>query len=161
FGAALAGLTLVTVNPAYRSEELAYVLRQSRARGLFLVPEYRNNSLLGFLEAARPQLPELRETLLLSDWAAVCASGSDTQKLPEVRPDDSVQIQYPSGTSGFPKGAVLSHRGITNNARISAQCWRATPGEVWVNPMPMFHTAGCVLLTLGPVQALASQVLMP
>jgi fatty-acyl-CoA synthase len=161
FGAALAGLTLVTVNPAYRSQELGYVLRQSRASGLFLVPEYRANSLLGFLEAARPQLPELRETVLLTDWAAFCASGSATEKLPDVHPEDSAQIQYTSGTTGFPKGAVLSHRSITNNARISAQCWEAAAGDVWVNPMPLFHTAGCVLLTLGPVQMLASQVLLP
>jgi fatty-acyl-CoA synthase len=161
FGAALAGLTLVTVNPAYRSHELGYVLGQSRASGLFLVPEYRGNSLLSFLDAVRPQLPELRETVLFSDWEAFCTSGSPGQSLPPVRPDDSVQIQYTSGTTGFPKGAVLSHRGITNNARLSAQCWRTGPGDVWVNPMPLFHTAGCVLLTLGPVQTLGTQVLMP
>ena len=137
------------------------MLRQARASGLFLVPEYRGNSLLGFLDATRAQFPELRETVLLTDWVAFCGSGSASEQLPEVSPDDSVQIQYTSGTTGFPKGAVLSHRGINNNARISAQCWSAAAGEVWVNPMPLFHTAGCVLLTLGPVQTLASQVLMP
>src|SRR5947209_16999244 len=68
FGAALAGMTLVTVNPAYRSQELGYVLGQSRAAGLVLVPEYRGNSLLGVLEAVRPRLPELREVVLFSDW---------------------------------------------------------------------------------------------
>ena len=161
FGAALAGVTLVTVNPAYRSQELGYVLGQSRAAGLLLVPEYRGNSLLGFLDAVRPQLSELREVVLFSDWAALCASGSPTERLPEVRPDDPAQIQYTSGTTGFPKGAMLHHRGITNNARLTAQCWGVAAGDVWVNPMPLFHVGGCVLLTLGPVQHLATQVLTP
>ena len=161
FAAALARLTLVTVNPAFRSEELGYVLRQSRAAGLVLVPEYRGNSLVGFLDTVRPRLPDLREVVLFSDWPAFCASGSATERLPEVRPDDPAQIQYTSGTTGFPKGAVLHHRGITNNARLSAQCWGVAAGDVWVNPMPMFHTGGCVLLTLGPLQHLATQILMP
>src|SRR5262249_7744939 len=81
-GAALAGLTLVTINPAYRSQELGYVLAQSRAAGLCLVPEYRGNSLLAFLDAVRPQLPHLREVLLLTDWTEFCGSGSPTQRLP-------------------------------------------------------------------------------
>jgi fatty-acyl-CoA synthase len=161
FGAALAGLTLVTVNPAYRSQELGYVLGQARVSGLFLVPEYRGNSLVDFLDAVRSQLPELRETVQFSEWEAFCTSGSATQRLPEVKPEDTAQIQYTSGTTGFPKGAMLSHRGISNNARLAAQCWAVTPDDVWVNPMPLFHTAGCVLITLGSIQNLASHVLMP
>jgi fatty-acyl-CoA synthase len=78
-----------------------------------------------------------------------------------VHPEDEVQIQYTSGTTGFPKGAVLRHRGITNNARFCAGILQAGPGEVWVNPMPLFHTAGCVLVTLGAVQGLFTQVLPP
>jgi fatty-acyl-CoA synthase len=67
FGAALAGLTLVTVNPAYRSGELAYVLKQSRASGIFLVPEYRDNPMAATLEALRPELAELREAISFSE----------------------------------------------------------------------------------------------
>jgi len=66
-----------------------------------------------------------------------------------------------SGTTGLPKGAVLRHRAITNNARFFAEILQAGPGDVWVNPMPLFHTAGCVQLTLGPVQGLFTQVLPP
>ena len=102
FAAALARLTLVTVNPAFRSEELGYVLRQSRAPGLVLVPEYRGNSLVGFLDTVRPQLPDLREVVLFSDWPEFCASGSATERLPVVRPDDPAQIQYTSGTERPP-----------------------------------------------------------
>jgi fatty-acyl-CoA synthase len=161
FGAALAGMTLVTVNPAYRSGELAYVLKQSRANGIFLVPEYRGNPMAASLEALRPELAELREAILFSEWDAFCRSGSPTEQLPEVRPEDAAQIQYTSGTTGFPKGAVLHHRGITNTARLAAQRRGIARGDAWVNPLPLFHTGGCVMRTLGPVQQLATHVLMP
>jgi fatty-acyl-CoA synthase len=161
FGAALAGLTLVTVNPALRAGEVAHVLSQSRAQGVVLAPFYRGADLPQTLAEVRGGLPGLREVISLADWDDFTRSGSPAERLPEVRPEDAAQIQYTSGTTGFPKGAVLCHRGITNNARFCAQILAAEPGEVWVNPMPLFHTAGCVLLTLGPVQGLFTQVLVP
>jgi fatty-acyl-CoA synthase len=161
FGAALAGLTLVTVNPALRAGEVAYVLGQSRAQGLVLAPVYRGTDLAGTLARVRSGLPGLREVISLAGWDGFVGSGSPTERLPGVRPDDEVQIQYTSGTTSFPKGAVLRHRGITNNARFCAEILQAAPGEVWVNPMPLFHTAGCVMLTLGPVQGQVTQVLVP
>jgi acyl-CoA synthetase (AMP-forming)/AMP-acid ligase II len=161
FGAALAGLTLVTVNPALRASEMAYVLGQSGAHGVVHAPAYRGADLAGPLEVARGGLPGLREVISLADWDAFAGSGSATERLPEVDPDDAAQIQYTSGTTGFPKGALLRHRGVTNNGRFCAQILGAEPGDVWVNPMPLFHTAGCVLMTLGPVQHLACQVVVP
>jgi fatty-acyl-CoA synthase len=161
FGAALAGLTLVTVNPSYRASELTFVLKQSRASGIFLVPEYRGQRLADILDQARSGLPDLREVVPFSEWAAFCATGSANQPLPSVQPDDAAQIQYTSGTTGFPKGAVLHHRGITNSARFWAQRQGVAAGDVLVNPMPLFHTAGCVMLTLGAVQTLATHVLLP
>jgi fatty-acyl-CoA synthase len=161
FGAALAGLTLVTVNPALRASEVGYVLDQSRAHGVVHTPAYRDADLAKTLEEVRGDLPGLREAVSLADWDDFIGSGSATERLPEVHPDDAAQIQYTSGTTGFPKGAVLHHRGITNNGRFCAQILRAQQGDVWVNPMPMFHTAGCVLMTLGPVQHLATQVIAP
>lgn len=161
FGAALAGLTLVTVNPALRAREVEYVLGQSRAQGVVLAPAYRGADLAETLAQVRGGLPGLREVISLGDWDSFAASGPPTQRLPEVRPEDDAQIQYTSGTTGFPKGAVLRHRGITNNARFCAEILRAGAGDVWVNPMPLFHTAGCVLLTLGPVQGQFTQVLPP
>jgi fatty-acyl-CoA synthase len=161
FGAALAGLTLVTVNPALRAREVAFVLGQSRAQGVVLAPAYRGADLGETLAQVRGELPSLREAISLADWDDFATSGSPAERLPEVRPDDQAQIQYTSGTTGFPKGAVLCHRGITNNARYCAEILQAGPGDVWVNPMPLFHTAGCVLLTLGPVQGLFTQVVVP
>jgi len=161
FGAALAGLTLVTVNPLNRDRELTHVLRQSRAVGVFLVPELRDVSTVEILERVRSQLPHLRERVLFTDWAAFCATGSPTQQLPTVGPADAVQIQYTSGTTGTPKGAVIHHRGLANNARFCAAQLRLAPGDVLVNPMPLFHTAGSGACTLAPMHARATQVLMP
>jgi fatty-acyl-CoA synthase len=161
FGAALAGVTLVTVNPLYRAQELRYVLAQSQAAGIFLVPAVRDVSTVDILDEVRPQLPALRERVLFTDWDAFCASGSPTQQLPTVDPGDPAQIQYTSGTTGFPKGAIIHHRGFTNNARYAAAQVQLAPGEVLVNPMPLFHTAGSGCCTLGPIQAQATQVLMP
>lgn len=158
FGAALAGVVLVTVNPAFRPRELEYVLKQSGAAGIFLVPEFRTNQMAESLAQVRPNLPQLREVILFPEWSDFLASGSPGQQLPAVSPDDAAQIQYTSGTTGFPKGALLHHRGIVNNARFCAQRLGVTPGEVWLNPMPLFHTAGCVVGVLGAVQSLATQV---
>ncbi|MEA5360538.1 AMP-binding protein [Amycolatopsis sp., V23-08] len=160
--AALAGLTLVTVNPALREDELRHVLSQSRATGIFLVADYRGNPMAETLDRLRPDLPGLRETVLFEDWQAFRASGSPTEVLPAVSPDDPAQIQYTSGTTGTPKGAVLHHRGITNNAVLSyVRTLDMRPGEAFVNPMPLFHTAGCVLATLAPIASQGTQVLLP
>src|ERR1035438_9070572 len=119
FGAGLAGMILVTVNPAYKPGELAYVLEQSGSCGIFLLPEFRGNPMAGALESLRGDLPKLREVIDFSEFERFLASGSAQQELPDVQPGDPVQIQYTSGTTGFPKGALLHHRGLTNNARLT------------------------------------------
>jgi fatty-acyl-CoA synthase len=157
FGAGLAKLVLVTVNPAYRPRELDYVLRQSRAAGLFYVRGFRGNPMAEAVAEVRPTLPDLREAVEMERWEEFLASGSDATKLPEVRPDDPAQIQYTSGTTGFPKGALLHHRGLTNNARLVMQRWDVREADVYTHPFPFFHCAGCVLATLGPIQGRATQ----
>jgi fatty-acyl-CoA synthase len=157
YGAALAGLVVVTVNPAFRPAELAYVLNQSGASGIFLVPEFRS-PMAEFLAEVRPDVPSLREVVYFTDWAGFLASAPEQAVLPEVRPDDIAQIQYTSGTTGFPKGAELHHRGLTNNARFYTERIGLQPGEVYVNPMPLFHTAGCGMGVLGAAQRLAVHV---
>ena len=158
FGAALAGVVLVTVNPAYRPSELQFVLGQSGASGIFLVPEFRGNPMAASLDQVRPDLPELREVISFDDWEAFVAGADPSVALPDVQPGDPVQIQYTSGTTGFPKGAYLHHRGITNNARFTAERFEVAPGDVWINPMPLFHTGGCVLGALGAVARQATHV---
>jgi len=161
FAAALAGLTLVTVNPAYQGEELAHVLGHSEADGLF----YPGGQQAGILAEIRGRLPKLREVLTFEGWGAFTAAGNAglvaARPLPFVNPSSAAQVLYTSGTTGRPKGAVLTHRGLTNNARIAFQTAGIGPGDVEINPMPMFHVGGSALFTLGAVQATATQVLMP
>jgi fatty-acyl-CoA synthase len=160
YGAALAGLVLVTVNPAYLAHELAHVLRQSRAKGIILEDSYRGRDLGAIVAQVRADLPGLEFVLPLSGWGDFTATDTDRQ-LPEVLPDAIAQIQYTSGTTGFPKGACLKHRGLANNARLYAETIGAREGDVWINAMPMFHTAGCGLATLGALQTGGTQVMAP
>jgi fatty-acyl-CoA synthase len=157
YGAALAGIVLVTVNPAYQRQELAHVLGQSRASGIVLMPEWRGNAMRASMQDVRPDLPDLREAILLEEWAEACA-GAKPGSLPAVGPADPAQIQYTSGTTGFPKGALLRHGALTDNAACFARIVELGPGDVYVNPMPMFHTAGCVLGALGTPAARAAHV---
>ena len=159
FAAGLAGVTLVTVNPAYQADELAHVLGHSGARGVVLAADYRGSSLPAILASVRGRLPRLREVIPLGEWDRFCASGGGS--LPEVDPADPAQILYTSGTTGRPKAAVLTHRGLTNNARLAGAAIGMRAGQSLVNPMPLFHVAGGGLLTLGIVQSTGTQVLMP
>jgi fatty-acyl-CoA synthase len=165
FGAALAGLTLVTVNPAYQGDELAHVLGHSGADGLFLAGQFQQRDMRAVLAEVRGRLPRLREVLSFSEWEEFTAAGdapaAAVRPLPDVAPSTTAMVLYTSGTTGTPKGAELTHRGLTNNARLAFEAGGIGPGDVEINPMPLFHVGGSALFTLGPVQATAAQVLMP
>jgi fatty-acyl-CoA synthase len=103
FETVLAGITLVTVNPNYLSNELAYVLGQSKASGILVQPDYRGRNLLEVVD--KTDLPHLR----VLAWDDFLASESADVPLPDVRPDDITQIQYTSGTIGIPKGGQQAH----------------------------------------------------
>jgi fatty-acyl-CoA synthase len=110
----------------------------------------------------RPALPTLREAVRVEELAAFAAAGAPAAELPLVTPDDLVQIQYTSGTTGVPKGATLRHRGIVNNAILSyARLLGMRPGEAMVNPMPLFHTAGSCLAVLSLLWSRGTHVLAP
>ena len=158
YGAALAGLVLVTVNPAYQAGELSYVLRQSRSAGLFHVAQYRGNRMADIVAEVRADLPHLREVVALEEFEAFGAAADPTLALPSVRPGDRVQIQYTSGTTGFPKGVLLRHLGMVGNARLTAERMGVRPGDVLVWPMPLFHTAGCGMGVLGALTTRATIV---
>ena len=158
FAAALAGVVLVTVNPALQREELAYVLGQSRSVGLFYERSYRGNPMAEHLAAVRPDLARLREAFPFDELAELAAEEHSGVVLPDVDPDAPAQIQYTSGTTGLPKGALLRHAGITNNARICMELIGLDRGGAYLNCMPLFHTGGCVLGVLGPLQRLAASV---
>jgi fatty-acyl-CoA synthase len=160
-GASLAGMVLVTVNPAFKAQELTYVLRQSRALGLFYLEEYRGNNMTAILSQARADLSDLREVVGFAGWQDFVESASPSAQLPDVRPDDAVQIQYTSGTTGFPKGAILHHSGIVNASRFMAEGTGLERGGVWVNAMPMFHIGGCGLAAVGTLARRGKHVLVP
>jgi len=152
FAAALAGLTLVTANPANKARELKYVLEQSRSVGLFIVREYRGNPMAEIAAEVARDIAALREVVDLNDHAALFRGEHAETPFPDVKPDDAAQVQYTSGTTGFPKGAVLHHRGLTNNARMIFGRRGDGEGATTLNFMPMFHTSGCAIATLGCLQ---------
>ena len=160
YACALSGLVLVTSNPAFQEKELRYVIEQSGAVALFLVESYRGNPMWDIAQAAVRGNENIREVVDLADRGALFGSGEEGGLLPIVKPFDPAQIQYTSGTTGFPKGAVLSHRGLVNNARYHAGRCGADADSVWINIMPMFHTSGCGMITLGSAQAGGKMVLV-
>ncbi|MFT7602001.1 MAG: fatty-acyl-CoA synthase [Acidimicrobiales bacterium] len=162
YGAALAGVVLVTVNPAYRAAELQYVLEQSRTVGLIHEAAYRGESLSGIVSEVLPSLSELRAVACMDDWDDLVAEGhSGPVPLPVVDPGEPCQIQYTSGTTGFAKGALLHHRGAVNAARYSAQRSGFVQGDAWVNPIPLFHVGGSVLTGVGALYANGCHVVVP
>ena len=161
FAAAMAGVVLVTVNPAFQAREVEYVLNQSKSAGVLVLPTYRGNQMLASVETIRERCPALREIIRLDKWHEFLHSANDANIiLPQVLPDDAAMIQYTSGTTGFPKGALLHHRGLVNNGTHTWDRMGLAEGCVWVGMMPLFHTGGCVLGVLGAVSKKATQVLM-
>lgn len=160
YACALAGLVLVTANPAYQAPELRYVLEQSHSVALFAVKSYRGNPMWDIAAEAMDGLETVEEIFDLEDMAGVFSNlknnsrktGVSFSNMKKVSPDDAAQIQYTSGTTGFPKGAMLTHRGLTNNARYFTRRTRSEAASVWANFMPMFHTSGCGMITLGSMQ---------
>ena len=159
YACALAGLTLVTVNPAYQKRELDYVLRQSTAAALFLVTEFRGNPMAAIAAEVMADIPHLREVVDMLDHDALFTDPAGT--LPDVDTNDPVQIQYTSGTTGFPKGVVLSHRNLTNNARIFAKSGNMGDRQSTIGLTPLFHTMGCSMGVLGALQTASSYCPLP
>lgn len=161
FGAAMAGVILVTVNPAFRAEELQYVLKQSRSAGIVVVPEFRGNTMLATAREIQQDCPELREIISFDEWDEFLAGGDPkATPLPTIDPMDAVMIQYTSGTTGFPKGALLHHKGLVNNGSHTIKRMGLDRGCVSITAMPLFHTGGCVANVLGAVSLAATQVLV-
>ncbi len=176
--AAKVGLVLATINPTYRASELEYVLRQGDIAALFFQAKVRDHDCVATvservtpadsLGAIRSEsLPKLRFAFLIGppapadapwqptpfrDLIALGASVSDDAlqaRQAEVQPSDPAQLQYTSGTTGFPKGALLTHHSILNNGAVVAHRLGTTPETRFCTAMPMFHTGGCVLGVLS------------
>jgi fatty-acyl-CoA synthase len=160
YGCALAGMVLVTVNPAYKARELDYVLRKSRATGLFTMDIYRGHDALAAIERIRAELPDLREVIRISGFDAFVASAHGPSILPSVLPHQNCVIMFTSGTTGAQKGVMFHHRGVVNMALFTQERGGLQPGGVYVNPMPMFHIGALGHAGVGGVMLMATHVLI-
>lgn len=152
YGAALAGMVLVALNPALREEELEYALSHSKAPILLHADVSRDYRMSDVATRLSRALPGLR-CVSLSDtatWQADDDDGAAAACAPHD-PDRVAMLQFTSGTTGRPKGVPITHRAMVNVAKLTLEAVQAPPGAVCLNPLPLFHTAGCVIATLGPL----------
>jgi fatty-acyl-CoA synthase len=160
FAAAMAGLVLVPINPLLRAREIEHILARSGAVAVAFVPEHRGNDLAAILAQLSNKLPDLRETISFEDWPALIEAGAgDQNPLRPPHPDDVAQLVFTSGTTGAPKGVMLTHRGMTNSARLSGERFEIGKGDVYVNTIPLYHVGGQVVSFMA-AQALAANVLV-
>ncbi|MDQ7910836.1 AMP-binding protein [Phytohabitans sp. ZYX-F-186] len=157
---ARAGLILVPVNPAYREKELAYVLDQSAAAGVFYSRSYRGTDMHAILGRAGADAPTVRHRIAVDEWDAYLGGEAAEDGDPVVAPADPVQILYTSGTTGVPKGAVLSNQAITHSMITVAGNAGLKAGDVWINTMPMFHIGGLGHGTIAAISYGGTQVIM-
>ncbi|MEM9619569.1 MAG: AMP-binding protein [Pseudomonadota bacterium] len=160
FACGLAGVTLVTVNPAYQKRELKFVLEQSRAEAIYYVKEFRGNPMKEIADAACDSVPAIKHRIVMTDHEAFY-DGHDRGELPDVKPDDVAQIQYTSGTTGFPKGALLHHHGLVQNGIDTMTRAGVCAGDCFIHNMPLFHTTGCAILVLGGLGVGSTMLLAP
>jgi len=179
FASARAGLVLVNINPAYRTHELEYALTRVGCRALVLARAFKTSDYVGMLRTLAPELgehapgqlqaarlPDLRHVLVLGDgddvpgaWRFDAIADCDDADAhaaiaalqPALDPDDPINIQFTSGTTGAPKGATLSHRNIVNNGFFVGECMRLTEQDRLCIPVPFYHCFGMVLGNLACV----------
>ncbi|GED30786.1 AMP-binding protein [Brevibacillus centrosporus] len=185
YATAKMGGVLVTVNTSYRTHELEYLLRQSESTTLLLIDSYRDANYLGMLREICPELdtcepgklhsarlPHLKNVIYIGEerqpgmflWQDLMERANLIQEEERIArqqslaPDDVINMQYTSGTTGFPKGVMLSHTNIVNNAIKVAECQRLGVQDRVCIPVPFFHCFGCVMGTLACVATGATMV---
>ena len=156
YATARIGAILVNINPAYKAAELEYVLNQAGVSVLVLAARFRQTDYVAILERVRPRCPSLRQTFVLdSDWGALQAAGENVpesvlaEREAGLQFDDAINIQYTSGTTGFPKGATLSHHNILNNGYFIGRQLGYTEADRVCIPVPFYHCFGMVLANLA------------
>ncbi|MCA1319509.1 AMP-binding protein [Bacillus tianshenii] len=185
YASAKIGAVLVTVNTSYQSQELEYLLKQSDSTTLLLMEEFKGVSYLDIFKEICPEIaeqppgeltssrfPKLKNIVFLGNepqggmytWNHLLRAGAEIsdEALQEIQqslsPDEVINMQYTSGTTGFPKGVMLSHSNIINNAINVAECQRLTEADKICIPVPFFHCFGCVMGTLAAVATGATMV---
>ena len=151
------GAILVNVNPAYRSHELAYVAQQSGLRMLVSAVKHKSSDYRSMVESVRGECPGLREVVYIGEpgWDELVASGAEVEdatlrsRSAQLAADDPINIQYTSGTTGFPKGATLSHHNILNNGYFVGELCGYTEEDRICIPVPFYHCFGMVMGNLA------------
>jgi fatty-acyl-CoA synthase len=146
YATARLGAILVTINPAYRTHELAYVLKQSGVSLLIAAPSFKTSDYVAMAVGAAPDLPAV--FFGTSQWDALSVSGNSLQA-PAISPGEPINIQYTSGTTGFPKGATLSHANILGNGFLVGQGCGYTDQDRVCVPVPFYHCFGMVMGNLA------------
>ena len=157
YATAKIGAILVNINPAYRTHELQYVLNQAGIKMLVSAPSFKTSNYAAMIEEVRDEVPSLEQVVLLGDaswddlWAA--AEGVTQEELEAIAAgldrNDAINIQYTSGTTGFPKGATLSHRNILNNGFFVGELCKYTEQDRICIPVPFYHCFGMVMGNLA------------
>lgn len=150
YGAALAGVVLVALNPVLRADDLDYALRHCRATVLLHADVSRDYAMGDIARQVCATIPGLRRGPLSGTAAWHDTEPAVLAQAP-TDPDAAVMLQYTSGTTGRPKGVLLTHRALVNVAKLTMENAEVDAGAVCANPLPLFHTAGCVIATLGPL----------
>jgi fatty-acyl-CoA synthase len=157
YATAKIGAVLVNINPAYRTHELGYALKQSGVRTLVAATAFKSSDYRSMVEEVRPNAGGLRDVVFLGtdDWAGL-RDRADLVSLDALRSrmagldnGEPINIQYTSGTTGFPKGATLSHRNILNNGFFATELLNLGPMDRLCIPVPFYHCFGMVLGNLG------------
>ncbi|MGY4540705.1 fatty-acyl-CoA synthase [Arthrobacter sp. UYNi723] len=183
YATAKAGAILVNVNPAYRSHELEFVVKQNGMRMLVAAPSDRNSDYVGMARQALAGCPDLRELVFLPDYGMDGLDAGDPQsdaeltyaellkradgvghsglkaRMAELAPHDPINLQYTSGTTGFPKGATLTHHNILNNGYSIGELLGYTEHDRVVIPVPFYHCFGMVIGNLAALSHGAATII--
>jgi fatty-acyl-CoA synthase len=157
YATAKLGAILVNINPAYRTHELGFVLKQAGVSVLVSATAFKTSDYAGMIAEVRPRCPALRDVLLIGspEWDDLLATGrrADRAQLAAIAPglsaDDPINIQYTSGTTGFPKGATLSHHNVLNNGYFVGELCGYTEQDRVCIPVPLYHCFGMVMGNLA------------
>ncbi|WP_344731156.1 AMP-binding protein [Nocardioides fonticola] len=157
YASAKIGAILVNVNPAYRTHEFSYAVNQSGLSLLVTAESFKTSDYRAMVAATRTECPALRRVVHLgtAEWDDLLAEGADLpadavpQRMAGLSPDDPINIQYTSGTTGRPKGATLSHRNILNNGYFTTELIGFTADDRLCIPVPFYHCFGMVMGNLG------------
>jgi fatty-acyl-CoA synthase len=161
------GVILVNINPAYRTHELAYSINQSGCRWVIAAPEFKTSNYVEMVDSIRDEVPHLERAVFFwsDEWNELVA-GTDAvsdDELAAVRDslsaDDPINIQYTSGTTGFPKGATLTHKNILNNGYFTTELQELTHEDRLCIPVPFYHCFGMVMGNLGSTSHGATMVI--